>query len=293
MKQIEKEKILTWFVTGASSGVGYELCKQLIEKGYNVIAVSRRIPDFTQPNVLCLSVDVTNPETINDAVKKGIEKFGRIDVLSNNAGISSYLTVEEEPVEEMRKVMETNFWGTYNTCHAILPYFRKQGHGTIVNMSSECGLLPRTFGAAYCSSKYAVEGLSSVLWLETQNFCRVMTVELSYFENTEIGQIKPRGTSFDEYKNIPSMPVKVFRSYFNNDISNGVKYIIEAVEKEKLQRRLMLGKDIICKVESEIQALKRDKNLSKTRAYKCAKINKEYLKRVINKVIRILTNKIH
>lgn len=291
MKKIEKDKIKTWFVTGASSGIGQEICKQLLERGYNVIAVSRRIPNFTSENALCLSVDVTKTETINDAIEKGIEKFGRIDVLSNNAGISSYLTVEEEPETEMRKVMETNFWGTYNTCHAILQYFRKQGHGTIVNMSSECGLIPRAFGAAYCSSKYAVEGLSSVLWWEAQKFCRVMTVELSYFDGTEIGQNKPKGTKFKEYETTQVMPVKFFRNYFYNDLSTGVNFIIEAVESKKLQRRLMLGRDIICKVNSEIKALKRDKNLSKIRAYNCAKFNKEFPKKVLKKVMKVVFNK--
>ena len=64
MKKIDIEKIKTWFVTGASSGIGHELCRQLLEKGYNVIAVARRIPDFEHENALCLSVDVTKPETI-------------------------------------------------------------------------------------------------------------------------------------------------------------------------------------------------------------------------------------
>ena len=286
MKKIAQNKIKTWFVTGASTGIGFEMCRQLSERGYNVVAVARRVPIFDADNILCLSVDVTKPETIREAINRAIEKFGSVDVLSNNAGVSSYLTVEEEPVEEMRKVMETNFWGTYNTCRELLPIFRQQGYGTIINMSSECGLIPRSFGAAYCSSKYAVEGLSSVLWLETQKFCRVMTVELSYFENTEIGKGKPKGTNFEEYKNIPIMPMKFRRNYFTNNINTAVKYIINTAEKEKLQRRLMLGRDIISKISYEIKLLKQDLSQSSYKAFKCGTLKKDILKRFFCRILK-------
>ena len=178
-KKIAKDKINTWFVTGASSGVGHEICKQLLENGYNVVATARRIPDFKHENALCLSCDVTNSQSIKTAMDEGIKRFGSIEVLSNNAGISSYLTVEQETKENMRNVMETNFWGSYNTIYEFLPYFRQHHNGTIINNTSEAGIIPRAFGGAYCSSKHALEGLSSVLWHEAQTFCRVMTFELS------------------------------------------------------------------------------------------------------------------
>lgn len=146
MKKIDKEKIKTWFVTGASSGVGHELCKQLLERDYNVIAVARRVPDFVHKNALCLSVDVTKPETIIDAIQKGIECFGKIDVLSNNAGISANITCEEETLEHMKQVMEVNFFGTFNTINALLPHFRQNKNGTIINNTSQSGLTPRLWG---------------------------------------------------------------------------------------------------------------------------------------------------
>ena len=288
MRKIKKEKIKTWLVTGASSGVGKELTRQLLEKGYNVIAISRRKPEFIHENVLCLSADVTSIDSIKEVIKQGIQKFKSIDVLSNNAGCSSYLSLEEESEEEMRKVMEVNFWGTYNTCKELLPYFRKQYYGTIVNMSSECGIMPRAFGAAYCSSKFAVEGLTSVLWLETEKFCRVMTVELSYFENTEIGKDKPRGTNYEEYKSVKIVPTKVNRWYFQNDLTLAVKYIIEAVENEKIQRRLMLGRDIISKIRGEVKALNKDINNSYFRAFSCGKIKSNIMGIIIKKIYNLV-----
>lgn len=272
MSKIAFEKIKTWFVTGASSGVGKELCRQLLEKGYNVIAVSRRMPDFQHENVLCLSVDVTDIFSIENAVKAGIEKFGKIDVLANNAGISSYLTVEEESTEEVRRIMETNFWGTYNTVKVMLPHFRENMNGTIVNNSSECGIIPRAFGIGYCASKHAVEALSGTLRLETKRFCRVMTVNLSFFQGTEIGKGKPRAaTQYDVYKKLPWLPLTV-KEKCVNDVKIAVKHIIEAVEEEKLQERLMLGKDIIPKIEYQINSLKRDLESSRSRAESCSTV---------------------
>lgn len=269
-KKINKEKIKTWFVTGASSGLGHELCRQLAEKDYNVIAVARKTPDFEKENVLCLSVDVTKKEDIKNAIDEGIKKFGEINVIVNNAGISSYLTCEEEAEEKMRRVMETNFWGAYNTIHSLLPHFRGNKNGTIINISSECGLIPRAFGAAYCSSKHAIEGLSACLWQETKRFCRVLTVELSFFKDTQIGKNEEKGSKLPEYAKLPWLPIKIKNSQ-KNDIKIAVKYIIEEAEKQKMQRRLMLGEDIIKKIEFEINSLKKDLKKSSHRAKKCAK----------------------
>ncbi len=271
MKKINKEKIKTWFVTGASSGVGHELCKQLLDRDYNVVAVSRRIPDFKHKNALCLSCDVTDPESVKEAINKGIEHFKKIDVVSNNAGISSYLTAEEETLEEMKRVMDVNFWGTYNVIKTLLPHFRQNNNGTIINNSSECGIIPRAFGAAYCSSKHAVEGLSSALWHETKRFCRVMTVELSFFEGTEIGKGKTKGASkYDEYKKLPWLPVKI-RNKYKNNLCKAVKIIIDTAEAENMQRRLMLGRDIPRKILFELCSMGNDLFLSLPKAVFCGK----------------------
>ena len=265
MKKIDKNLIKTWLVTGASSGFGQETCKQLLERGYNVIAVSRRIPQFTQSNALCLSVDVTKPETIEEAVKKGIEYFGGIDVVINHAGISTKIALEDETYESMKASMDTNFYGTFNLIKAILPYFRENKKGTIVCNSSMNGISFRAYGAAYCASKHAVEGLVSVCRYETKNFCRVMLVEPGFFPGTEIAKNIDlnKTTVFDEYKNIPDSIIKLDTDR-PNSLPLGVKYIIDTVEQEKLPLRLILGKDALNKIETEVKLLKKDiKNSSK------------------------------
>lgn len=297
MKKIAKEKIMTWFVTGASSGVGSELCKQLLERGYNVIAVSRRIPDFKHENALCLSADVTNPDSINGAIKKGIEQFGRIDVLSNNAGICSHITLEEEELSHMKEVMETNFFGIFNTMNALLPHFRHNKNGTIINNTSMSGLSIRLRGSAYCSSKHAVEGLTGVCWHEAKSFCRTMAYELGYYPETNIiKNSKVVETEIEEYKKVKDF-YKCIDYTFENDLNAAIKIIIDQVEQEKLPRRLMLGKDANIKIDAEIKYLKKDLKTSKRLTSQCSKY-KITLKLILmisllTKAIKKLFKKIH
>lgn len=290
MKKIDKEKIKTWFVTGASSGVGNKICLELLRRGYNVIAVARRIPDIHHENALCLSVDVTKPETIQEAIIKGIEKFGKIDVLSNNAGVSGTVSCEEETLSHMKFVMETNFMGIFNTMNALIPYFRKNKNGTIINNTSMHGLSIRYGGSAYCSSKHAIEGLSGVCWHECKAFCRVMTFQLGFFGGTAISQNDGEKTHIAEYKKVPSFYKKIWNNFIN-DLDIAIPIIIDQVEQEKLPRRLTLGKDAYIKVKSEIEYLKKDLKASKRRALKCAKFNKEFPKKVLKKVMKVVFNK--
>lgn len=270
MKKIDKEKIKTWFVTGASSGVGHEICRQLLEQGYNVIAVARRVPDFMHyPNALCLSVDVTKPEEISRAIQLGIEQFGKIDVLSNNAGITAGIVFEDETSEHMREVMEVNYWGTFNTIKELLPHFRKNKNGTIINNSSMSGLVSRYGGSAYNSSKYAVEGLTGSIRIETQKFCRVMCFELGWFAGTGIRQAsKGIRTSINEYKG-----VKDFYSFpkyrLKNNLKIAIKNIIDEAENEKMHHRLMLGADCLHRVKAEMKIRLDDWNYSRSKIPQC------------------------
>lgn len=288
MKKINKEKIKTWLVTGASSGIGKQISKELLNRGYNVIAIARNIPDITHRNVLCLSVDVTKLDTINDAIKKGIEKFRKIDVLLNNAGITASVTLEEETLEHMKSVMETNFFGYFNTIHAILPHFRQNKNGTIINNTSGSGLTPSAYASAYCSSKHALEGLTGVCLIETQKFCRVMSVELGWFEGTNIIKNQIRiNSSYDEYKNLSPLYKQIDHSSKNN-INVAINCIIDQIEQETLPRRLILGKDAFQKITSEIDSLKKDLKNSRTQALKCS-ITNTIFNKIKLKLINILS----
>ena len=236
--QIKSNKIKTWFVTGASSGVGKEVCRQLIDRGYNVIAVARRVPEFVGENILSLSVDVTNQDMIENAVKQGIEKFGNIDVLMNNAGISSNSTLEELSLSELNNVMNVNFYGAFNTMKVLMPHFRKNKNGTIINNTSQSGISVRSYGSAYCASKHALEGLTGAVWCDTQKFCRVMAVELGAFASTEIAKNIPKQlTKIEEYVDIPPF-YKNYERNFTNDLISAVSCIIDTVEQNWIKKDL-------------------------------------------------------
>ena len=263
MKKIDKNKIKTWFVTGASSGIGRELCIQLLNKDYNVIAVARRIPNISHPNVLCLSADVTQPDSVNSAIKKGIERFGKIDVLSNNAGVSASITCEEETLEHMKEIMEVNFFGTFNTIHALLPHFRQNKNGTIINNSSMNGLCSRNYGSAYSSSKYAVEGLTGVIKQEAKRFVRCMVIEPGWIGGTELwaGKSILKESDFDEYKDLQDF--YKHKVICENNLSKAMIAVISTVENENLPMRYMLGLDCQEKAVAKIYQLKKDLAYSK------------------------------
>ncbi len=180
--------------------------------------------------------------------------------------------------------METNYWGTYNTCKALIKYFREKNNGTIINCTSVIGLVPRTYGVAYSSSKHAIEGLTSVLWLETQNFnCRVMAVEPGLFPSNIAKNKKFFVSQFKEYIFPNNQIINLERNY-KNDLSCGVNSIIDTVENEKIPRRLLLGKDCIQRVKYEIKMIQDNIKYSKSISNKIARTenNKRYT--VINDI---------
>lgn len=262
MRKIQREFIQTWFVTGAYSGVGLELCYQLLERGYQVVACSRRKPVFQHPRALNLTLDVTDPNAVDQAIEAAISHFGRVDVLCNNAGICTKCTIEEESLERMKREMEVNFFGTFNMIHAILPHFRRQGHGTIVTNSSSSGLLPCPYGAAYSSSKYAVEGLTDMARSETAAFCRTMAFEMGAFWGTDISTMastRINDTGIAEYEN--SRRLYPFKKNYINVLSIAMGMLIDAVEAEEMPAHVLLGS--IEAAENRAFELKRDAALAR------------------------------
>ena len=251
------DNVKTWFVVGASSGFGYEICRQLLLQGHNVVAVARRVPDFNNEKALCLSVDVTKPETISKAVKSAINKFEKIDILINCCGLGQWQTFEATTEQEFRNLMEVSFWGYVNTIREILPLFRLQGKGTIINISSQSGMCPRIYGSAYCSAKYAVEGLTGALWCETKRFCKVMAVEFGAFPTGMAAKDLSRKNDMPEYENLQPIPYKIKR-YYKNDISKAVSYLISVAQQKQLPRRIFLGRDAYDRIKQESKSILSD-----------------------------------
>ncbi len=164
----------TILITGASSGIGKATAKYFQARGWNVIA-TMRVPEkeeeLTQlDNVLISRLDVLDVESINEALKKGIEKFNRIDVLLNNAGYGAYGPLEAFPKENIVRQFNTNVIGLLDVTKALLPHFRNNQSGIIINISSIGGKMTFPLGSLYHGTKFAVEGISEALSFETEAF---------------------------------------------------------------------------------------------------------------------------
>ena len=136
-------------------------------------------------NVELVALDVTDPASVEAAVQAGVDAFGRIDVLVNNAGYGSNALFEQSPDKSIRAMYETNVFGVMNTMRVVLPLMRQQGSGRVINVTSMAGLLGLPGNGVYASSKFAVEGLSESLALEYRSLgIRVMTIAPGAFRTT-------------------------------------------------------------------------------------------------------------
>jgi NADP-dependent 3-hydroxy acid dehydrogenase YdfG len=194
----------TILITGASSGIGKATAKFFNKKGWNVFA-TMRTPEKEQElnkleDTLVTKLDVTDLETINNAVKEGIEKFGKIDVLLNNAGFGAYGPLEAFPRENIVRQFNTNVIGLLDVTRAVSPHFRANKSGVIINVSSIGGKTTFPLGSLYHGTKFAVEGISEALSFEMEAIgVKVKIVEPGLIK-TDFG-----GRSFD-FQNDESMP---------------------------------------------------------------------------------------
>jgi NAD(P)-dependent dehydrogenase (short-subunit alcohol dehydrogenase family) len=177
----------TWFITGASRGMGAEFAKAALESGDSIVATSRSADSVTRALgasewLLPFTLDVTQPSHAERAVDAAVQRFGRIDVLVNNAGYGICGALEECSAEETLAQYQTNVFGLINVTRAALPAMRAQRSGHIVNIGSVGGFHADAGISAYCGTKFAVEGLSEALAKEVAPLgIRVTIVEPGYF----------------------------------------------------------------------------------------------------------------
>ncbi|WP_199615449.1 SDR family oxidoreductase [Paenibacillus alkalitolerans] len=160
----------TILITGASSGIGRATANYFSEQGWNVIATMRTPEKETELNrrerVLVTKLDVVEKDTVQDAISKGIEHFGKIDVLLNNAGYAAFGAFEAASDRQVRRQFDVNVFGVLHTIQSILPHFRKNNKGMIINISSVAGRAAFPLLSLYHASKWAIEGFSESLFYE-------------------------------------------------------------------------------------------------------------------------------
>ena len=170
-----KDKLCgTVFITGTSSGIGKACAILFAKKGWNVIACQRNVGDASElghfKNIKIVSMDVTDQESIEKAIKVCLDEFGQIDVLVNNAGRGMHGVFEAASNGDIEELFNVNVFGMMRVTKALLPHFRERGGGRIVNISSMGGRIGLPLRSVYDSSKFAVEGFSEVLMYELKPF---------------------------------------------------------------------------------------------------------------------------
>lgn len=188
-------------VTGATSGIGAAAAVALVAAGFEVIGTGRRTAGLTAPSgVTYLNLDVSSDDSVSTAVNEVIERFGRIDVLVNNAGVGAAGAAEETSVAEAQTVIDTNVLGVMRMTRAVLPHMRATGSGRVINVSSVLGLIPQPFMAIYVAAKHAIEGYSESLDHEVREHgVRVLLVEPAYTKTSFEANAAQPATSLPVY----------------------------------------------------------------------------------------------
>jgi NAD(P)-dependent dehydrogenase (short-subunit alcohol dehydrogenase family) len=260
----------TWFITGASSGLGEALSKAVLTAGDTVVATFRKQEQaeaFTKEakeNGLGLVLDVTHTEDINAALQKARSKFGRIDVLVNNAGYGTVGAIEEFSMDEIRAQMETNFFGAVAVTKQALPILREQGGGHIVQVSSQSGFRASAGFGIYNASKFALEGFSEALAQEVQPFgIKVVIVEPGPFRTQFLGSsVKTPEESIDAYSHTPVAQMYQYMERMNGkqegDPEKAARAIVDYIHNNRDPLRLPLGKTTIQGMRAKLASVEKD-----------------------------------
>jgi len=255
-----------WFITGAGRGMGVDIAKAALAAGYKVVATGRNTDRVVQAvgessDLLVVKLDVTNLSDAESAVKAAVDRFGRIDVLVNNAGNFYAGFFEEISPEDFRAQVETNLFGPVNVTRAVLPVMRTQRSGLVVQISSTAGINGGEFTSAYAASKFGVEGWIESLTPEVAPFgIRTMLVEPGFFR-TEL--LTPESTNYakpsiDDYAEKTRQTVTAWNGM--NGLQGGdpaklAKALIQLASQDEPPLRWAAGADAVKELERKAQRL--------------------------------------
>jgi NAD(P)-dependent dehydrogenase (short-subunit alcohol dehydrogenase family) len=252
-----------WFITGASTGFGRLLAEEVLKTGGKVVATARkldRVADLEKQypqTAKALALDVTKETQINSAAEQAIAKFGRVDVLVNNAGYGVAGAIEEVSEAEFMPMFETNVFGLLRVTRAFLPYLRKQRSGHILNLSSIGGVVASPGMGFYNATKFAVEGISESLAAELAPFgIHVTIIEPGPFRTDFLGRSGVVAkTSIADY----DATAGNMRKYFaendgkqKGDPLRAVQAMIQVVESPNPPLRLLLGVSALQRLRTKL-----------------------------------------
>jgi NAD(P)-dependent dehydrogenase (short-subunit alcohol dehydrogenase family) len=256
-----------WFITGAGRGLGVDIAKAALAAGHAVAATARNIDSVTaalgeHDDLLPVGLDVTDPGAAETAIQTAVDRFGRIDVLVNNAGSFKAGFFEEISPEDFRAQIETTLFGPVNLTRVVLPVMRAQRSGLVVTVSSTAGVSAAgDFMTAYAASKFGVEGFMESLASEVAPFgIRTMLVEPGFFR-TEL--LTPRSTTFaalsiGDYAERTAQTVAAWRSMDGQQAGDPAKLadaLVHLAGQDEPPLRFVAGADAVEAVEGKARLL--------------------------------------
>lgn len=256
-----------WFVTGASRGLGAAIVRTLLDAGERVVATARKRDGLTaafgadSDALLSLSLDVTDQSAVRTAVAAALTRFGRIDVLVNNAGYGDLSLFEESTAEDVFAQYDTNVFGLMHVTRAVLPAMRAQRSGRIFNVSSVGGIVGGASGSLYCASKFAVEGFTESLAQEVAPFgIHATIVEPGFFRTDflEPTSVKHGSNPIADYAETSAALKTFYDSRSHNQAGDPVKLaraLITLADAEQPPVRWCAGTDALAMVQAKIDSL--------------------------------------
>ncbi|GGD92829.1 short-chain dehydrogenase/reductase [Aureimonas endophytica] len=242
-----------WFVTGCSTGFGKELAKLLLARGWRVAATAREAARLDElaatggERFLALTLDVTKPAEIEAAVRAAEDRFGRIDVLVNNAGYGYQAAIEEGEEEEIRAQFDANVFGLFALTRAVLPGMRQRRYGHVINITSQAGFIGYPGSGYYAASKHAVEGFSDALAAEGKPIgIKVTCIEPGPFRTDWAGRsLRQTPNRIADYAATAGARLKSTSDISGRQPGDPVRAgeaIIAATERAEAPRHLVLGR---------------------------------------------------
>lgn len=271
---MESNKIpKVWFVTGASKGMGLSLVKRLLAEGHAVAATSRNAQAMSQQieghsdRFLPLGMDLTSYDSVHKAIGQAIEKFGRLDVVVNNAGFAFVGSLEEMSDQEFRYALDVNLFGTVNVIRAAMPFLRQQHSGHIINIASAGGYVAVANLGSYAASKFAIVGLTESLAAETKPLGVRATVVLPgsfrtrFLEEGSLTYVKAPIAGYDSEQTLEGMSKRAGTQ--PGDPDKLVAQLVKLADDENPPVHLILGPDSYRMIME-----KRDQDLLEFEAHK-------------------------
>jgi len=257
-----------WIVTGGSSGFGREIAHAALSRGDRVAATARRregLEDLVREapeRAHALALDVTDPEGVRRAVDEVLERFGRVDVLVNNAGHGQVGAVEETTEEELRGIFDIHVFGPAALVRAVLPAMRRQGSGAIVQISSFGGQVAYPGFSAYCATKFALEGFSEALAAEVAPMgVKVLIVEPGAFRTGFSGGGLVESRAFPEYQATVGPTREMIKGIDGTqpgDPARAAGAILAALDAEDTPLRLPLGADAVEGIRAKLETVRHE-----------------------------------